>query len=172
MKRLEVGQWLRCRRVGRVIRNAALASAALLVACAVEVENTRPAAQLARESAPPGSAYAGWRVFNDRCARCHGADATGSAVMPDLLDRVRYMGERRFVDLVLLRYDWRVPAADGASESAAREAFAEQVLRRRDTPLEMPAWQDQPQVNARILDLYAYLSARADGALGPGRPAR
>jgi hypothetical protein len=34
------------------------------------------------------------------------------------------------------------------------------------------AWQDEPPVNAHVLDLYAYLSARADGVAGPGRPRR
>jgi len=34
----------------------------------------------------------------------------------------------------------------------------------------MPAWDADPQVNLHVLDLYAYLSARADGKLGPGKP--
>ncbi len=36
--------------------------------------------------------------------------------------------------------------------------------------LHLPAWQDEPRVNAHILDLYAYLSARAEGRLSIGRP--
>ena len=36
--------------------------------------------------------------------------------------------------------------------------------------MEMPAWQGEPAVNAHILDLYSYLSARADGRLPTGRP--
>ena len=34
----------------------------------------------------------------------------------------------------------------------------------------MPAWEADPKVNPHVLDLYAYLSARADGKLGPGEP--
>jgi hypothetical protein len=34
----------------------------------------------------------------------------------------------------------------------------------------MPAWQDEPPVKAHIMDLYAYLSARADGRQGTGQP--
>jgi hypothetical protein len=36
--------------------------------------------------------------------------------------------------------------------------------------MEMPAWQDQPSVNAHILDLYTYLAGRADGSVGRERP--
>jgi hypothetical protein len=37
--------------------------------------------------------------------------------------------------------------------------------------LTMPAWQGEPRVTAHIVDLYAYLSARAQGTQGPDRPA-
>jgi len=153
-------------------RRAAWLALAALAGCAVELANTRPAAELARESAPPGSVYAGWRVFNDRCAGCHGVDAAGPAKVPGLLGHVREMGERRFVNLVLERYDWTRPAAEAGGEEAARTALVEEILRRGEAPVEMPAWQDEPAVHAHILDLYAYLAARADGAQGPGRPAR
>jgi len=48
-------------------------------------------------------------VFQDRCAACHGSDALGTAQAPDLLMRVHEMGQRRFVGLVLKRYDWNLP---------------------------------------------------------------
>lgn len=143
-----------------------------LSACAVTLQNTEPAAELARESQPPGSVYIGWRMFNDRCAGCHGVDATGPARMPDLLEDVREMGPRRFANLVLLRYDWSRPSAPDGNEEAARTDLVELILQRKETPFTMPEWQGEPQVSAHILDLYAYLSARADGVQGPGRPAR
>ena len=43
--------------------------------CAVQWQNARAAQEVAKKSEPPGSVYAGWRVFQDRCAACHGADA-------------------------------------------------------------------------------------------------
>ena len=162
---------------GRALRRrvslcVTLAATLVLVACAVEFQNGKPTRQLALEARPEGSIYVGWRVFQDRCARCHGVDASGSAHAPDLLARVREMGTRRFVNLVLQRYDWSLPAAEGGSEEAARDSLVEEILQRKEAALAMPAWQDEPAVSARILDLYAYLSARSDGALGPGRPAR
>jgi hypothetical protein len=34
----------------------------------------------------------------------------------------------------------------------------------------MPAWDGDPNVKPHVMDLYAYLRARADGVLGEGRP--
>jgi hypothetical protein len=48
--------------------------------------------------------------------------------------------------------------------------LVEQVMQRKTAVLTMPAWQGEPSVQAHIMDLYAYLSARADGRQGPGRP--
>lgn len=148
-----------------------LAFSVLLTACAVEVQNTQPAQQMAQQAKPPGSIYTGWRVFQDKCVGCHGPAATGTERGPDLLPRVREMGARRFVNVVLYRYDWNLPAARAGSETAAREALVEQILKGEETALTMPAWQGEPRVNAHIADLYAYLSARAQGTQGPGRPA-
>lgn len=146
----------------------ALAAALLLAGCAVEWENPKAARQVAQESQPPGSVHLGWRVFQDRCARCHGADATGSANAPDLLPRVRGLSSRQFVSLVLLRYDATLQGS--GARTAPSESQVEVVMQRQEQPLSMPAWQDEPRVNAHILDLYAYLSARADGRQGVGRP--
>lgn len=160
----------RTRRHRRAWRGGVLlAAAALLAACAPQLLNTQPAAEVAQSRQPPGSVYSGWRVFQARCASCHGADARGAAA-PDLLPRVGEMGERRFVGLVLNRYDWSLPAPDAAGESAAFEAMIEAIVQRREGALTMPAWQGEPMVSAHIVDLYAYLSARAAGTQGPGRP--
>lgn len=156
----------------RVLRyGVALTSALLLAGCgAVEWQNRQPAEELAQLAKPPGSVYTGWRVFQDRCTACHGPAATGAAGGPDLLPRVREMGPRRFVSLVLMRYDWNLPAAKAGGDSAAREALIEGVVQRKEGMLTMPAWQGEPRVTAHIVDLYAYLSARAQGTQGPDRP--
>jgi Cytochrome C oxidase, cbb3-type, subunit III len=151
-------------------RRWCLAVTMLLTACAVEVQNTQPAKEMAQQARPPGSVYTGWRIFQDKCVACHGPAATGTERGPNLLLRVREMGPRRFVNVVLYRYDWNLPAARAGSESAAREALIDEVMRRQQGALTMPAWQSEPSVNAHIADLYAYLSARAEGTQGPGRP--
>ncbi|MEY3446653.1 MAG: hypothetical protein RIR45_1408 [Pseudomonadota bacterium] len=150
-----------------------LASALLLSGCAgdmaVEVENTKAAQEMARLSRPPGSVFAGWRVFQDRCASCHGPDAMGAAG-PNLLPLVQQMGPRRFLGLVLKRYDWNLPPAQAGQKQQAMDTRIEDVLQRREQAITMPAWQDTPSVNAHIADLYAYLAARAEGSQGPGQP--
>ena len=143
----------------------------LLTGCTVDWQNRHAAQEVAQLSAAPGSVYLGWRVFQDKCAACHGAAATGTANAPDLLPRVRTMGERQFVSLVLQRYDLSQPATQARSGAAAGEAQVEVIMQRKDAPLAMPAWQSEPRVNAHILDLHAYLSARAQGRQGAERPA-
>lgn len=132
----------------------------------VEWQNRQPAEALAREAAPPGSVYGGWRVYQQRCAACHGAAATGGDGVPDLTFRLRDLGPQRFVDLVLRRYDWNLPAG-----GSPRETLVDEVVTRARGTVQMPAWQGEPMVSAHIMDLYAFLSARADGRIGPGRPA-
>jgi cytochrome c5 len=150
------------------------ASALLLAGCTVQtvqVENTQAAQEVTRLSKPPGSVYLGWRVFQEKCAACHGPAATGTAGAPDLLPRVREMGSRQFVSLVLKRYDLNLPPAQARSEGAAREAMVDEISQHKgDYMLTMPAWQGEPRVSAHIADLYAYLSARVEGTQGPGRP--
>jgi mono/diheme cytochrome c family protein len=152
-----------------LLYGGALMSALLLAGCALEVQHAQEIAELSK---PPGSVYTGWRIFQDRCAGCHGPAATGTAGAPDLLPRVLDMGPRRFVSLVLDRYDWSLPAAQASRESAAREALIDEIVQRKEGALTMPAWQGEPRVSAHIVDLYAYLSARAQGVQGPDRPAQ
>jgi hypothetical protein len=143
-----------------------------LAGCAVQVENTKAAQELEQRSRPPGSVYAGWRVFQDKCASCHGSGAVGGvAGVPDLVARVRGLGPRQFVDLLLTRYEWTVPPSRPERSTPEREAFIDDVLRRRKGAITMPEWQGEPRVQAHVVDLYAYLSARAEGTQGPGRPA-
>ncbi len=152
------------------IWSAAAAAALMLAGCTVTWENRQAAQEVAQASQPAGSLYLGWRVYQDKCARCHGADAAGTTNAPNLLPRVRELSERRFVGLVLQRYDLNQPQVQAGSGRSPAEAQVEVIMQRQEAPLSMPAWQDEPRVNVHILDLYAYLSARADGRQGSGRP--
>ena len=149
---------------------AALAPGLLLGGCTVELENTKAAEELARLSQPPGSVYTGWRVFQDRCSGCHGPAASGTVAAPDLLPRVGELSPRQFMTLVLTRYDWNLPVAKAGGDSTERAELIEQILQRKQGALTMPVWQGEPRVSAHIMDLYAYVSARADGRQGPERP--
>jgi mono/diheme cytochrome c family protein len=149
----------------------AWAASAALAGCTVDVANTRAAQQLEAADGPAGSVYLGWRVFEERCARCHGSSASGKPGAPDLLARMRTLGPREFADWVLLRYEW--PARSSSDRAGAdRAAYVDDVVRRRSGEVTMPAWQGEPRVTAHVMDLHAYLSARADGTQPAGRPAR
>ncbi len=152
-----------------LLLGAGFAVTAALTGCTVEVQNRQAAQELAQASKPPGSVYMGWRVFQEKCARCHGAAASGGSG-PDLLPLVGGMGARRFTGLVLTRYDWGLPVAQANSSGAARAALIDSVMLRKEGAVAMPQWQGEPRVNAHIADLYAYLSARSNGTQGPGRP--
>jgi len=147
----------------------ALAPALWLAGCAVQVENTMAAQEVEQRPPPAGSVYTGWRVFQGKCASCHGADATGGAG-PDLLPRMRGLGPSQFVDVLLRRYEWATPPAQAGRPGPERDAWIDDIVQRRRGALVMPAWQGEPVVNAHVVDLHAWLSARAEGKQGPGRP--
>lgn len=119
--------------------------------------------------------YLGWRLYHTACYGCHGVDATGTDLAPNLVDRVKLMSPRAFATKVLKSYRIAAPSNDpNADDSvASREAMVDEVMRaQRDgrTRIVMPAWELDSKVEPHVLDLFAYLTARADGKLGPGRP--
>lgn len=91
----------------------------------------------------PRRPYNGFRRYNADCNHCHGPDGVGSTFGPSLIDRL--------ADIEAFR---RV--RDGQSSgTAVMKGFA------GDASIEIEPFID---------DIYAYLQARTDGALGRGRP--
>ncbi|PAQ05352.1 cytochrome C [Mesorhizobium temperatum] len=88
--------------------------------------------------------YNGFRRYHGSCNHCHGPDGMGSTFASALVDRLP--------DLEVFRRNVR----DGV----------------RSGPSVMQGFADDPNVAPYIDDIYAYLQARADGALGRGRPER
>lgn len=104
-------------------------------------------AQAAEQCQVDKDTYIGWRTFAGQCQVCHGGSGLGSTFAPNLLDRLNQrVDHARFVEVVTNGYTGQVGA--------------------------MPAWKGNPNVEPHIDRLYAYLKARADGVLPPGRPAR
>jgi mono/diheme cytochrome c family protein len=121
--------------------------------------------------------YAGWKLFHTSCHGCHGVGGVGTDIAPNLVAKIGNYTPRGFAAKVLTSYRIVPMSPDsGPPESAAeRDALLELVMKRerqaRGQPL-MPAWDTDAEVPAHVLDLYAYLNARAEGGLGPGRPKR
>jgi quinoprotein dehydrogenase-associated probable ABC transporter substrate-binding protein len=92
------------------------------------------------------AAYQGWKWFHVYCYRCHGVDAFGGQLAPDL---------RR---------------ALGPEGGVTHDVFTHTVTDGRTTK-GMPSWKTMLD-STQIEELYAYVKLRSDGMLPPGRPHR
>ena len=88
--------------------------------------------------------YNGYRRYNSICIHCHGPDGIGGSFAPSLIVAP--------LDLSAFR---QVVLAGRSNGNSVMKGFA-----------------GDGNVEPYIEDIYAYLQARADGALGRGRPAR
>jgi mono/diheme cytochrome c family protein len=86
--------------------------------------------------------YNGFRRYHSGCNQCHGPDGLGSTFGPSLIDRLS--------DIETFRRIVRDGERAGTSV--------------------MKGFTSDPNFAPYIDDIYAYLQARADGALGRGRP--
>lgn len=166
---------MRSRSVGIARVRAALCLAGLLglgsaVGGMVEATADDGVPAMAQAIKDSNRVYLGWRVFQANCARCHGADATGSDKAPNLMDRVKPMSRTQFFGTVLQRYKWVLPSGEASSEGGSPEALILGLAERQRGELLMPAWEKEPSVKAHVADLYDYLQARANGSVGAGRP--
>lgn len=161
----------------RWVSACVIALAAALPLCAVSGE--KPAEQDAvpyrvRDGKVDEATFRGWRAYHSACHTCHGVDGTGTSIAPSLVERVGQLSAEDFSIKVLTSYRLVVGSgeASGDDPTAIRQAFLEEVLRRERGELIMPAWEGDSNIRPHLLDLYAYLRARADGVLGPGEPQR
>ena len=92
--------------------------------------------------------YNGFRRYHVDCHSCHGPDGEGGSFAPSLLEPLRAMSYGRFRDIL-------------ASGSRDVGPTRQQVMR---------AMGEDPNVMCYLDDIYVYLKARSDGALGRGRP--
>lgn len=117
----------------------------------------------------------GWEVFHRTCYVCHGVDATGTDIAPDLVKRVKGMSITEFSNLVLNRYRIVAPMNEAQADNNLiwREEMIRQMERHERSErgeLVMPAWEKNFRVRPHLIDIFAYLQARSDGALGAGEP--
>jgi mono/diheme cytochrome c family protein len=85
--------------------------------------------------------YNGWKTWHVYCYRCHGTNAVGTTLAPNLTDPNEKMALKEFRTIV------KTGSADG----------------------QMQAW-DKLLDDRQIAQVYDYVRARADKVLPPGRP--
>lgn len=96
------------------------------------------------------STYNGYRRYHASCHACHGPDGLGSSYGPSMVDSLKTLGYGEFLEVV-------VNGRENVSQS-------QQSV--------MPAFGYVQDVMLYIDDIYAYLKARSDDAIGRGRPER
>lgn len=94
--------------------------------------------------------YSGFRRYHSDCHVCHGPDGQGSTYAPALANSLKTMDYNTFVATVV---QGRMNVGTGHENV-------------------MPAFGTNKNVMCYIDDIYVYLKARADDAVGRGRPAK
>ena len=94
--------------------------------------------------------YSGYRRYHSDCHVCHGPDGMGSTYAPALKDSLKTMSYGDFLAVV---------ASGRKNVSTSQENV-------------MPAFGDNPNVVCYMDDLYVYLRARANDAVGRVRPGK
>ena len=94
--------------------------------------------------------YSGYRRYHSECHVCHGPDGEGSTYAPALKNSVMSMSYGDFMGVI---------ASGRKNVSTSQENV-------------MPAFGDNPNVACYLDDLYVYLRARGNDAVGRVRPAK
>lgn len=94
--------------------------------------------------------FNGYRRYGESCLRCHGPDGSGSSYAPDLTESLKHMTQDQFNEVVI----------NGRKNVSTSNTNV------------MPSFGTTEDVVSYLDDIYGYLKARSDGALGRGRPKR
>jgi methanol metabolism-related c-type cytochrome len=94
--------------------------------------------------------YSGFRRYHSECHVCHGPDGEGSSYAPALANSLKTLNYEEFYGIVV---------GGRQNTSAGKENV-------------MPAFGDNKNVMCYLDDIYVYLRARANDAVGRGRPAK
>lgn len=96
----------------------------------------------AQETAPVSDVVMnGWRWFHVYCFRCHGVDAVGSSIAPNLRESIKALPHDEFIRII-------------------REGKPEKGMQAWNVLLD----------DSQMEDIYQYVTERSTGRLKPGRP--
>lgn len=131
---------------------AAAATLAVLAAAPVSAQDVnweqyRRQTQAVPRDTISQTAYQGWKQYELNCSRCHGEFGVGSSFAPALTVSLKDEGT------IPTQADFVTVVCAGRKEKG------------------MPAWCEAGLEMDKIMNIYEYLKARADGKVGLGRPA-
>jgi methanol metabolism-related c-type cytochrome len=106
--------------------------------------------EIAEDGTTDWATFSGFRRYNSVCHTCHGPDGVGSTFAPALTESLKRLSYEQFAEIVV----------NGKQE-------VNTAVQKK-----MPAFGTDPNVMCYLDDIYTYLKARSDGALGRGRPAK
>jgi methanol metabolism-related c-type cytochrome len=109
-----------------------------------------PTFKVAPEGTVDWYTYSGYRRYHSECHVCHGPDGMGSTYAPALKDSLKTMSYADFLGVV---------ASGRQNVSTSQDNV-------------MPSFGNNQNVVCYLDDLYVYLRARANEAVGRGRPAK
>jgi cytochrome c len=121
------------------ILGSALVALAAMIGLSLIVSSPAVAAQGSSEIYK--DVYNGWKWWHVYCYRCHGQNAVGGTLAPNLID---------------------------PNEEFSRADFLK-IVRNGNPEKGMQAW-DKLLDDKQIAQIYVYVRARADNVLPPGRP--
>ena len=132
----------------RLVAGAGVLLAAAALSAPAEAQELRDQWHQAPKDTVDQATYDGWKQYNLNCARCHGEDVLGSTIAPHLVMSLK---------------------PDGPIST--KEAFLQVVCAGRPEK-GMPSWCALGMDPPTIEKIYAYVKARSDAKMSPGRPAR
>lgn len=94
--------------------------------------------------------YNGYRRYGNSCLACHGPDGAGSSYAPNLTESLKHLSQDQFNEVVI----------NGRRNVTSSQQNV------------MPSFGETEDVVTYLGDIYGYLKARSDGAIGRGRPQR
>lgn len=109
-----------------------------------------PTFKISSDGAVDWYTYSGYRRYHSDCHVCHGPDGMGSTYAPALANSLKTMSYGDFLGVV---------ASGRKNVSSSQDNV-------------MPAFGDNPNVSCYMDDLYVYLRARANDAVGRARPGK
>lgn len=124
-----------------------LAAAALFAGVAHAAGDAKPYTVKDGNKVDPAT-YKGYLYYGDLCMRCHGPDGLGSSYAPALVDSLKVMSKQQVEETII--------------NGRKNVGTANQRV--------MPSFGMNEDAVNNIDNIYAYLKARSDGALGRGHP--